>query len=110
MRQFHHAFARVRPKVCFVELFVSEQGADILIDGDQEPESESNAWHVFVTAGSHTFQAKLKGFEDATETIDVPAGGELQVRLSLKPLPPPPPRPRPPPPPPPPRPPLTSRQ
>ena len=91
MRQFHDAFARVRPKVCFVEVFVSEQGAEVLIDGNQEPVSDHNAWHIFITAGSHTFQAKLDGFEDTTKTIDVPAGGELQVRLELKRLPPPPP-------------------
>lgn len=91
MKQFHDAFARVRPKVCFVEVFVSEQGADVLIDGKQEPESDHNAWHVFITAGTHTFLAKLDGFEDATKTIDIPAGGELEVRLDLKPLPPPPP-------------------
>lgn len=91
MKQFHDAFARVRPKVCFVEVFVSEQGADVLIDGKQEPVSDYNAWHVFITAGSHTFLAKLDGFEDATTTIDVPAGGELEVRLNLKPIPPPPP-------------------
>jgi len=91
MRQFHDAFARVRPKVCFVEVFVSEQGAEVLIDGKQEPESDHNAWHVFITAGSHTFLAKLDGFENATKTIDIPAGGELGVRLDLKPLPPPPP-------------------
>lgn len=91
MKQFHDAFARVRPKVCFVEVFVSEQGADVLIDGKQEPVSDYNAWHVFITAGSHTFLAKLDGFEDATKTIDVPAGGELEVRLNLKPIPPPPP-------------------
>jgi hypothetical protein len=93
MRQFHEGFARVRPKVCSVEVFVSEQGADVLIDVDQKLESESNGFHVFVPAGLHTFQAKLKGFEDGIETIDVPLGGELQVRLLLKPLPPPPPPP-----------------
>lgn len=95
MRQFHEAFARVRPKVCFVEVFVSEQDADVFIDGNQEDESDRTAFHVFVTAGSHTFQAKLKGFEDATETVDIPAGGELKVRLELRPLPPPPPPPPP---------------
>jgi hypothetical protein len=90
MRQFHDAFARVRPKVCFVEVFVSKQGAEVFIDGNQEPEADHNAWHVFVTAGSHTFQAKLDGFEDATQTVEIPAGGEHEVRLELKPLPPPP--------------------
>ncbi|MBK9258224.1 MAG: hypothetical protein IPM54_00120 [Polyangiaceae bacterium] len=102
MRQFHDAFKRVRPKVCFVEVFVSEQNAEIFIDGKQQPDSGQNSFHVFVTSGSHTFQAKLSGFEDATETIDIPAGGEFKVRLELKPLPPPPPPPTPPPPPPPP--------
>lgn len=97
MRQFHDAFARVRPKVCFVEVFVSEPDAEIFIDEELEEGAGVNAFHVFVTAGSHTFQAKLKGFQDATETIDVPAGGELSVRLSLKPLAPPPPPPPPPP-------------
>ncbi|MBK9260246.1 MAG: PEGA domain-containing protein [Polyangiaceae bacterium] len=91
MRQFHDAFKRVRPKVCYVEVFVSEQNAEILIDGKQEPDSGKNSFHVFVVAGSHTFQAKLEGFEDGTETIDIPAGGEYKVRLELKPLPPPPP-------------------
>jgi hypothetical protein len=91
MRQFHDAFKRVRPKVCYVEVFVSEQNAEILIDGKPEPDSGKNSFHVFVTAGSHTFQAKLEGFEDATETIDIPAGGEFTVGLELKPLPPPPP-------------------
>ncbi len=90
MQQFHAGFARVRPKVCFVEVFVSE-AADIEIDGELEPSSRQNAFHVFVTAGPHVFRAKLAGFEDATASIDAPAGGELEVKLDLKPLPPPPP-------------------
>ncbi len=88
MKQFHDAFARVRPKVCFVEVVVSEPDAAFFIDGDQESESESNGFHVFVTAGSHTFLAKLDGFEDTTATIDAPAGGELKVKLDMKALPP----------------------
>jgi len=91
MKQFHDAFARVRPKVCFVEVYVSEQEAEVLIDGKPEPKSDHNAWHVFIVAGTHTFLAKREGFEEATETLDIPAGGELEVRLNLKPLPPPPP-------------------
>jgi len=95
MQQFHAGFARVRPKVCFVEVFVSEGAANIEIDGELEPTSDHNAFHVFVTGGQHTFRAKLEGFEDATETVDAPAGGELQVRLNLKALPPAPPPPPP---------------
>lgn len=91
MKQFHDAFARVRPKVCFVEVFVSEPDALVSVDGKPEAQAGLSAFHVFVTAGSHTFLAKREGFEDATQTIDVPAGGELEVRLDLKPLPPPPP-------------------
>lgn len=88
MQQFHSGFARVRPKVCFVEVLVSEQNTEIFIDGEQEPDSRSSGFHVFVTAGAHTFLAKRAGFQDATATIDAPAGGELQVNLDLKPLPP----------------------
>jgi hypothetical protein len=88
MQQFHSGFARVRPKVCFVEVLVSEQNAEIFIDGEQEPDSRSSGFHVFVTAGAHTFLAKRAGFLDATETIDAPAGGELQINLDLQPLPP----------------------
>lgn len=91
MRQFHDAFKRVRPKVCYVEVFVSEQDAEIFIDEKQQPDTGQNSFHVFVTAGPHTFLAKLDGFEDTSETIDVPAGGELKVRLKMKALPPPPP-------------------
>lgn len=91
MRQFHDAFKRVRPKVCYVEVFVSEQDAEILVDGKQQPDTGQNSFHVFVTAGPHTFLAKLDGFDDTSETIDVPAGGELKVRLKMKALPPPPP-------------------
>lgn len=93
MKQFHEAFTRVRPKVCFVEVIVSEPNAAVLIDGEEGPESESTGFHVFVTAGAHTFLAKREGFLDAIKAIDVPGGGELQIKLELKPMPLPPPPP-----------------
>jgi hypothetical protein len=91
MQQFHAGFARVRPKVCFAEVFVSEAAAKFEIDGEAEPDSQQNSFHLFITPGPHTFRAKLAGFEDATVSVDAPAGGELEVKLDLKPLPTPPP-------------------
>lgn len=89
MAQFHQAFARVRPRLCYVDVYASELGADVTIDGEDQADSSQGRFYVFVLPGKHVLRAKLEGFETAVETIEAEAGGRLSVSLKLQAIPPP---------------------
>jgi hypothetical protein len=83
--QFHWAFAQVRPRVCYVEVFVSELGAAVTVDGKAEAASSEGRFFVFVTPGRHEFHARRDGFADAIEEFEAAAGGSGSVRLVMSP-------------------------
>lgn len=76
---------KARKASCAVRV-MAEPGAEVLVDGRSLGPTPL-ASEVFLEAGSHVFEGKMKGRKDAKVAFSATAGASADVALSLAPLP-----------------------
>jgi hypothetical protein len=74
--------AELRKLVATVTIRVSAPGAMVLVDGKEIGRSPLDA-EVFVEPGARVIEARLVGFRDAKQTVEVVKGGAHEVALTL---------------------------
>lgn len=74
---------KAKQHVAEVTVTVSQDGADVLLDGAAVGRSPLEA-PLYLDAGEHRLSARAHGFEDATETVAVTAGSVKSVSLQLE--------------------------
>jgi hypothetical protein len=83
--KYRAAMARVRERVAVVLVTAYPSAARVVVDG--RPLGPADGRGVAVEPGTHTFAARLDGYDDATETRTMAARDVPQVHLQLKPKP-----------------------
>ena len=78
-------FEKAKKLACAVRVKV-EAGAEVLVDG-RSVGTAPLADEVFVEAGSHAFEARMRDRKDGKTTLVAVAGSRSEVSLSLAPLP-----------------------
>ena len=74
---------KAKQHVAEVTVTVSQDGADVLLDGAAVGRSPLEA-PLYLDAGEHRLSARAHGFEDATETVTARAGSVKSVALQLE--------------------------
>jgi hypothetical protein len=82
VERFKTGLAELKDLVGTVHVTVNLAGADLRLDGNRVGQSPIDS-ELFVDVGSHTIEAKLQGYESATEHFYASAGDELTVKLVL---------------------------
>ncbi len=81
-REVEAAVRRVGQQVAQLELHVTPDGAIITIDGGEQRRAPV-AKPVRVTAGSHTIEVRLDGYETARQTVTAAGGGTERIDIRL---------------------------
>lgn len=83
--RFFRAFLVAQKETCRLDVILVQTGMKLEIDGESRLEGRHDSW-TFVKAGKHKLHASLEGFEDQTIEIDAPKGGQLPIKIELRPI------------------------
>ncbi len=84
-KRFFQAFLVAQKETCRLDVIIVQTGVNFEIDGESRLEGRHDSW-TFVKAGKHKLHASLEGFEDQTIEIDAPKGGQLPIKIDLRPV------------------------
>jgi len=82
-KRYRAALERVSDRVARVIVLVQPASAEVLIDGESLGVQKSGHF-IAVLPGTHTWTAKLDGYDDATVTHTVASGDVPDIALTLK--------------------------
>jgi hypothetical protein len=77
------ALAAIKPLVASIHVTVSEEGAEVSVDGEVAGTSPLKT-SVAVDLGKHTVTVKKNGFDAFEQSLDMPGGTEATVAVTLK--------------------------
>lgn len=83
--RFFQAFLVAQKQTCRLDVIVVQTGVKLELDSEARFSGRREFW-AFVKAGKHKLHASLEGFEDETLEIDAPKGGQLSVKIELRPV------------------------
>lgn len=83
--RFFQAFLVAKNQTCRLDVIVAQNGVKLELDGEEQFSGRREFW-AFVLSGKHKLRASLDGFEDETVEIDAPKGGQLSIRIELRPV------------------------
>lgn len=86
--RFFQAFLLAQKHTCRLDVIVVQNGVKLELDNDERFSGRREFW-AFVKAGKRKLHATLEGFEDQTIEIDARKGGQLSLRIELRPIKPP---------------------
>jgi hypothetical protein len=83
--RFFQAFLVAKNQTCRLDVIIVQNGVKLEFDGEEQFSGRREFW-VFVKAGKHKLHASLEGFEDQTIEIDASKGGQLPIKIELRPV------------------------
>ncbi len=86
--RFFQAFVLAQKQTCRLDVTIVQTGVKLEIDGETRFAGRREGW-TFVKPGKRTVHASLEGFEDQTIEIDAPKGGQVPIKIELRPVKPP---------------------
>jgi len=83
--RFFQAFLVAKNQTCRLDVIVVQNGVKLELDGEERFSGRREFW-AFVLDGKHKMRASLEGFEDETVDIDAAKGGQLSIKIELRPV------------------------
>jgi hypothetical protein len=83
--RFFQAFLVAQKNTCRVDVIIVQTGVKLEVDGKTRFAGRREGW-MYVKPGRRTVHASLEGFEDETMEIDAPKGGQLSIKIELRPV------------------------